>query len=160
MQSSRGSSKRRPDTPDVLGLVMFGVFLILLGWIFSITPNLLDEVINFFVDIRLTEVSPGIFLPLPQSNHPVLYSAVYQFALAFAAAHIFLLIARIALRHPANEVGSAISGGIFWGGLAYIVQRIANGLDWVPAITFFFVLIGIGFIIGAISSYAVKKVRR
>ncbi len=159
-QPSGGTSRRRSDAPDVPGLIMFGIFLILLGWIFSITPNLTDEVINFFKDIRLTEVSPNIFLPLPQSNHPVLYNAVYQFSLAFAAAHVFLLIARIVLRSPIDKIGSAVSGGVFWGGLAYIASRIAGGLDWVPAITLFLIVIGVGIIIGGIFSYAVKRIRR
>jgi len=49
--------RRHPERVDLLGLVSFGFFLILIGILWIGTPNLTNEIIEFFKDFQLMHLT-------------------------------------------------------------------------------------------------------
>jgi hypothetical protein len=82
-------NKNKPRTyqEGLFTAITAGFFLLAIGAIFVITPNLFDKVINFFQDFSIvnvpnTEIS-FIGLENPQS-HMTVYEAAWQFSIALA----------------------------------------------------------------------------
>jgi len=116
----------RRERRDILGLVSFGVFLLLVGMIFIITPNLYRAVERFFGDFHLVEIAPNIFLPAPVSNHPVLYLAVEVFCYLWGLFQIVTLVLRFALGSPIRLKASTLSRIIFWFGAGWLTGLLGT----------------------------------
>ncbi len=67
--------RRRRERTNMLGLVSFGFFLILLGVLWSVTPNLTEEIVDFFKDFQLVHLTEHVILPAPAHSHPFAWSS-------------------------------------------------------------------------------------
>lgn len=129
---------------DILGLVSFGLFLLLVGTIYVYTPNLIDGIKNFIQDFRIQQIYPGASFFAPSSNHPVLYNAVFQFCIIFAILQIGVLIARLVLRESIGRKAGTISGIIFWLGAAFALNSFMVGvIDWFVFLGWLVIIVGI-----------------
>jgi len=141
-------SEKQSRRPDIIGIVTLGFFLLLVGTIFVVTPNLPDKISNFFLDFELREMAPNWTLPAPKSAHPVLYTAVFQFCLVFAFFQIFVLAARFILRDPIDKMAGTISSIVFWFGASWVVSLLINEpLGWFVFVGLIITLIGISIIV-------------
>jgi hypothetical protein len=136
-------SERRERT-DILGLVNFGIFLVIIGIIFATTPNLVDRFADFFRDFHLQEVAPNVSLPVPGLDHPVVFGAIYQFCLAFGIIQIPILAARFIIKDTIRRTANTAAGIIFWLGAAWSVSLImAKSITWLNFVGYIIILIGI-----------------
>lgn len=141
------SSERHRET-DIIGVVTFGFFLMLVGVIFIVTPALIDRIREFLSDFRIREVAPNIFLPEPESNHPVVYTAISQFCLAFGIFQVFVLGARFLLKDPVSKKAETISSLVFWTGASWVVSMLAAAtITWSAFIAWLLILIGTSIIV-------------
>lgn len=111
---------------DWLGLVSFGFFLILLGTLWTITPNLTDKVVEFFKDFQLVHLTEHIVLPAPVHSHPVVYTAAFQFSLVFGVFQIILLILRFFFHSSLNKKAETFSGVGFWVTISFFLYMLVN----------------------------------
>lgn len=144
----------RKESPEWMDFLSFGIFVMLLGFIWASTPNLGNEAIDFFKDLHMAEFSKDVFLPAPTHNHPVLYKAAANFALLFGAFQMVILGLKILLGDSFGGKIDAISGIVFWLVLSLLLNMLANGsIGWFSFIGGFLICIGLAIVLGAGLSY-------
>jgi len=141
--------ERRHEKGDILGLASFGFFLMLVGVIWIITPNLLEEIRKFFEDFKLEEeVFPNVFLPAPVHHHPVVYTAIARFCFVFGLFQIFILVLRFVFREPVDKIAGTFSGMVFWSGAGFVANMLSAGtIKWFAFLGWIIVLIGLSLVI-------------
>lgn len=131
---------------DLLGIISFGLFLILVGVIFAITPDLNNAARDFIKDFELKKADGNLFLPAPAHppRHNVVYTAVGQFCLVWSIFQIGILFSRFFLRDTIHKKAETFSGIIFWLGAAYIINLLrAESISWFAFLAEILMLIGL-----------------
>lgn len=154
---------RRRD--GILGAISAGAFLVIVGLMFIIHPNLIDKVINFFNDIKLVSIlnQNNIMLPAPASValHVDVYSAVEQFSLAWGVFLAAMLVARFAVNSPTRRKAENISDIIFWFGTAYLIQTwLIDSSKWFEFWAMILILLGTSLIVRAVYLAAAGLARK
>jgi len=141
--------ERRHGKEDALSLASFGFFLVIIGVIWIITPNLPQKIIDFFNDFKRTrEIFPKVFLPTPAHSHPVVYMAVARFCFAFGLFQIFILVLRLAFRESMARIAGTISSMVFWFGAGFVSNALSVGtIGWFGFLGWLIVLIGLSLVI-------------
>jgi len=124
--------KKRSEGTNWLGLLSFGLFLILLGTIWTATPNLTEDV-RTFVDPknwRLENVTENIAFPEPQGSYDVLYTAAMQFCFIFGVLQIAILFLRFAFYESINKKAETVSGMTFWFSISFFLHMLIGGLSF------------------------------
>jgi len=124
--------KKRPEETNWLSLLSFGLFLMLLGTIWTATPNLTEDV-KTFVDPknwRLENVTGNIAFPEPQGNYAVLYTAAMQFCFIFGVLQIIILVLRFVFHESTNRKADTVSGIAFWFSTSFFLHMLTNGLSF------------------------------
>ena len=141
--------ERRREGQDRLSLASFGFFLLLIGVIWVITPNLFQEVVDFFKDFKLEkEIFPNVFLPAPAHRHPVVYTALARFCFVFGLFQSVILFLRFFFREPLDRVAGAFSGVVFLLGVGFVSNLLAAGtIGWFGFLGWFIVFIGLSLVV-------------
>jgi len=124
--------KKRLEGTNWLGLLSFGLFLILLGAIWTATPNLTED-FRAFVDPKnwhLKKVTENIAFPEPKDNHPILYTATMQFCFIFGVLQIAILFLRFAFHESINKKAETVSGMTFWFSISFFLHMLIGGLSF------------------------------
>jgi hypothetical protein len=167
-----GFSRRHRE--GLLSAVSAGFFLVLIGLLFVIKPNLYNDTATFFNNFNLTTAVPNtqIQLPAPKSNPTVysanlsVYSAVQQFSLAWAIFLIALLVMRFAFDSSWRRKSENISHIAFWFGMVYLVQtwlinptnsNTYQAKTWFEFWSMVIVLLGISLIVRAVCLAAYRR---
>jgi len=154
-------SEKRSKRPDVIGIVTLGFLLLLVGMIFAITPNLIDRISDFLRDFEIRELAPNWKLPTPKSHHLLLYTAAFQFCLAFAIFQILVLAARFILRDPIDRISGTISSIVFWFGASWLVNLlITETIEWFVFFGLLIALIGTSVIIKSVIGLIARILRK
>jgi len=168
-QSSEGFSQRHRD--GLFSAISAGFFFILVGAIFMTTPNLFNEIIDFFSDFKLVSVPNLTNVSLPAPVHPrahsVVYLAVEQFSYVWGLFQLVILALRFLIRSPLNKDAETMSNIVFWVGTGYLIRTFLIETIRLPLLTetarwFVFwsgiiMLLGVSLIIRAIILMAVPK---
>lgn len=101
--------ERRVKNENRLSMVSLEYLLILIGKVFLIAPNFIDEIVAFLEDSHLAEADSNVLLPVPKSSHPVIYTAATQFCVAYGLFQIVLLVLRFVYRDSLDKGGNS-----FW----------------------------------------------
>lgn len=143
------SHEKQHEKRDILGLASFGFFLLLVGVIWLITPNLSQAVVDFFNSFTLEkEVFPNVFLPSPTGRHPVVYTALARFCFVFGLFQIAILVLRLFFREPTDKVAGTFSGIVFWLGVGFVSNLLAaEALEWFGFLGWFIVFIGVSLVV-------------
>jgi hypothetical protein len=139
--------RERVDLVDLAGL---GFFLVLVGSLIILRPDLPSLIKDFFSDFQVQQVY-GMGLLVPRSNHPVLYGIVFDFCLYMLAFQVVGLLFRFVLNDPIRKKASSVSGIAFWGGFAWIINLLSAELIAWPAFLGWFVIVaGISIVIRSV----------
>jgi hypothetical protein len=161
-----------------------GFFLVLIGLLFVISPNLYGNIITFFSNFNVTSPVPNtsIMLPAPDftraaTNSTVreanlaVYSAAMQFSLAWGVFLVALLVIRFAANSPTRKKAENLGNIVFWFGTAYLVQtwlieKVSSTTDatvqtqrWFEFWPLILMLLGASLIVRAIFLAAVRLTR-
>jgi len=143
--------ERRHEERDILGLASFGFFLLLIGIIWIITPNLHQEVVDFFKDFtRTEEIFPNVFLPAPEhlERHTEVFTALARFCFVFGLFQIVILVLRFFFRDPLNRMAGTFSGMVFWLGAGFVSNLLAaKTIGWFGFLGWLIVLIGLALVV-------------
>ena len=102
-----------------------GFFLLLVGTIFVITPNLFDRILDLLRDFELVDVPhtdlifPGPAFP---SRHSIVYLAAEQFSFAVGLFQIIILALRFLVSSSEGKKAEAVGNLVFWGGAGFLIQ--------------------------------------
>jgi len=143
---------------DWLSIVSLGFFLILAGVIWLITPNPYNEALSFVKDFHLENITENVYLPSPASPHPVVYTAVAQFCLAFGIFHIIILGLRIIFKEPLNRKSGTVSSVIFWLGASYFLFALAaENISWFAFLAGLIIIIGLIIVVSSLTKLLFLK---
>jgi hypothetical protein len=137
------NEKKPLEGTNWLSLLSVGLFLMLLGTIWIITPNLTSDVIAFVnpKNWHLKNVTGNIAFPEPNDSHPILYTATMQFSFVFGVLQIVILVLRFAFRESIDRKAETVSGIAFWFSISFFLHMLT-----IESITMF------GFVSGIIIS--------
>jgi len=148
---------RRREERDWFGLIEFGFFLILLGTILLVTPNVFGRIENFFKDFdpQAEEIYPGIFLPAPRSDHQGVYRTVMYFCFAFGLFQVIILILRFAQKSSIEKKAGTLGGIVFWLGAGILANMLVTGGGgfWFLFIGGLIVLIGLSIMVRVLATF-------
>jgi hypothetical protein len=142
-----------------IGVFSVGVFLILIGMIFAMTPDLFNKAVSFFQDFDLVQVpniSVGILLPAPKNpaNHTTIYSTASWFSFAWGIFLVALLALRILAHSPLQKKAENASDIFFWLTNGFLIGNYLNNTTttviWFTFWTLIIILLGVSLIIRAI----------
>jgi hypothetical protein len=107
----------------------FGGFLVIVGLLFALTPDLWQKITDFFNSITTTAVPYGnstsnIMLPAPAdpAAHQILYNAVLQFDIAFGILQVLIFGLRIWVHSRTHRIAETLGNAVFWLGAAVLVN--------------------------------------
>jgi len=105
--------------------ISVGFCLLLIGFLFAIHANLLDQLINFFKDFEMVDVPhTDIVFPAPGSpgSHSVVYQAAGQFSIAVTVLQVILLALRFVIPSSLRKKSETVSGLVYWAGASFLIQ--------------------------------------
>lgn len=149
----------RKNQEWLFSAISVGFFLLLVGALFVITPNLFDRVMGFFKDFGLVDVPhTNIMFLAPESPqmHLTLYEASWQFSVALAVFQVVILALRFVIPSSWGKRSESAGSLVYWVGAIFLIQAFL--IDNVPVlITHWFqfwsliiVLIGVSLIARAV----------
>lgn len=148
--------KRREE--KLLSWLSFGAFLVIVGAIFLITPNLTDEIEAFFRDFELEQVSGDFYFPTPQNPHPTLYESTAIFCFAYGTYQFLLLILKFAFKADPTKKSETLTSIIFWPATGYGMLMVKDGtIEWLTFIATLVILAAIAIIIRSAAHIIFKK---
>jgi hypothetical protein len=170
-------SQRRRE--GLLSAVSAGFFLVLIGLLFVVKPNLYNDTVTFFNNFNVTSAvsNTQVLLPAPDperstTNSTVreanlsVYSAVQQFSLGWGIFLIALLVIRFVSRSSWRREARNISDIVFWFGTAYLIQGwLINSTSnntyltqtWFEFWSMVLVLLGTSLVVRAMCLAAVRR---
>jgi hypothetical protein len=143
--------KKRSEGTNWLSLLSFGLFLMLLGTIWTATPNLTEDV-RTFVDPknwRLKNVTENIAFPEPKDSHPILYTAAMQFCFIFGVLQIAILVLRFVFHESLNRKAETVSGVALWFSFSFFLHMLVNGLPFFGFIGGIIISAGLALLVGS-----------
>ena len=145
-----------------IGLISFGFFLILVGFIWLNTPGLKDAVVAFIQDFRLKEAFPNVYLPAPKSerSHTVVYGAFQQFSVGYGLFQIVVLALRFVFGSSISDKAGTVSSFVFWLGLSFFVGLLlTESVVWFGFLAGFIVVVGLSIIVRGLAQILMRTVR-
>lgn len=135
----------------MFSLVSLGFFLVLLGFIWAINPDLWSNVVDFFKGFHLENVNEHIILPAPKGHHLVVYRAAMQFCVAFGVFQIVVLALRFVLGESRDRKSGTLSGIVFWLGVGFFLKMLAVGeIGWFGFVAGLIVVVGLLIIVDSL----------
>ena len=127
-----------------------GFFLLLVGTLFIITPNLSDNILNFFDNLKMVDVpnTDVVFLgpQLPQS-HSALFQAVGQFSIALAIFQIIILALRFVIPSSWEHRSETMGNFVYWTGAAVLIQLfLTENTQWFVFWSTIIIIVGVSLI--------------
>ena len=150
---------RLREHENLIRAVGFGGFLVVVGVIFAITPDLFGKISTFFNDFT-TQRLPfagglgNLNLPAPQNPaaHLDVYTAAMRFEIGIAILEFTIVLMRLSLQ-KVYRVAETVGNFVFWGGAAYLTSTflLAGTLQgWFEFWAALVVLVGISMIVRGI----------
>ena len=166
MHENQNSHKHsRGHGEGLISAISVGAVFIIIGIVFTITPDLPAKIGAFFRDITTVSFpfpassSSTITLPGPLNPaiHGVVYTALMQFDLAIGILQILILALRLGMHSPTGKTAETVGNLIFWLGAAVLVNMfLAAGTinGWFEYWGAFIVLVGVTLVARAIVYFA------
>jgi hypothetical protein len=149
----------------LISAISVGAVFIIIGIVFTITPDLPAKIGTFFRDITSVSYpfpagsSSTITLPGPlnPASHGVVYTALMQFDLAIGILQILILALRLGMHSPTGKTAETAGNLIFWLGAAVLVNSVlaVGTIDsWFQFWGALIVVIGVSLVARAIVHFA------
>ncbi|MDI6644933.1 MAG: hypothetical protein QME14_07730 [Methanobacteriaceae archaeon] len=143
---------KKQNKIDLVGILSFGFFILLIGILFVFIPGLSASISNFFAELNITAISSNnftefpsnIYVPTPTGFYPEFYNALFQFCIIFGFFQIFALILRYLINDYVNRKVGNFTDILFWFGAAYLVYIFLNNqISWIVFLGFLVILLGL-----------------
>ena len=130
--------------------ISVGFFLLLVGTLFIVTPNLFDNILNFFGDLKLIDVpnTDVMFIgpQLPRS-HLTFYQAVGQFSIAIGIFQIVILALRFVIPSSWEKRSETLGNFVYWIGASFLIQLfLVESTQWFVFWSTLIIIVGVSLI--------------
>jgi hypothetical protein len=130
--------------------ISIGFFLLLVGTLFVINPDLFGNIIDFFKDFGLVDVPhTNIVFPAPES--PQLYLTVYeaarQFGIALGVFQVVILALRFVIPSSWGKRSETVGNLVYWVGASFLIQSfLIETMQWFVFWSTIIILVGVSII--------------
>ena len=131
-----------------------GFFILLVGTLFVITPNLFDKILDFFkgfdlVDVPNTDIT--FIAPEFPNNHSLVYQAARQFSIALGVFQIVILALRFFVPSSWGKRSEIVGNLVFWVGAGFLIQLfLIETTQWFVFWSTIIMIIGVSMIARAV----------
>ena len=124
----------RKSQEGLFTAISAGFFLLLVGILFVITPNLFDSITDFFKDFKLVDVpNTSIIFPGPEfaRSHLTVYQAAGQASVAICVFQILILGLRFIIPSVWGKRAETVGNFVYWAGAAFLIQYfLVDSTQW------------------------------
>jgi len=134
--------------------ISVGFFILLVGTLFVINPNLFDKILDFFkgfdlVDVPNTDVT--FIAPEFPRLHLTVYQAAGQFSIALGLFQIVILALRFVIPSSWGKRSETVGNLVFWAGAGFLIQLfLIETTQWFVFWSTIVILFGVSMIARAI----------
>jgi hypothetical protein len=130
--------------------ISIGFFLLLVGALFVINPDLFGSILDFFKDFKLVDVpNTNITFPAPASpnSHSMVYGAAGQFSIALGVFQIIILALRFFIPSSWEKRSETVGNFVFWVGASFLIQLfLIETTQWFVFWSTIIILVGVSII--------------
>jgi len=134
--------------------ISVGFFLLLVGTLFVINPNLFGNILDFFKDFDTVDVpNTDITFLAPEfpNNHSLVYRAAGQFSIALGLFQIVILALRFFIPSSWGKRSETVGKLVFWVGAGFLIQSfLIETTQWFIFWSTIIMIIGVSMIARAI----------
>jgi len=127
-----------------------GFFILLVGTLLVINPNLFDKILDFFKDfdtVNVPNTDVTFIAPEFPRLHLTVYQAAGQFSLALAAFQIVILALRFVIPSSWGKRSETVGTLVFWAGAAFLIQSfLIENTQWFVFWSTIIILVGVSMI--------------
>jgi hypothetical protein len=138
----------------VFTAISIGFFILLVGTLFVIDPNLFDKILGFFKDfdtVKVPNTNVTFFGPDFPNRHSLLYQAAGQFSIAVGVFQIVILALRFVIPSSWGKRSETVGGLVFWVGAGFLIQLfLIDTTQWFLFWSAIIILFGVSMIARAI----------
>jgi hypothetical protein len=131
---SKSKETPRQYQEGIFTAISIGFFLLLVGTLFVINPDLFGSIIDFFKDFELVDVPhTSIMLPAPESPklYLTLYEAARQFSIALGIFQVVILALRFVIPSSWGKRSEAVGSFVYWVGASFLIQYfLIDSMQW------------------------------
>ena len=101
-----------------------GFFILLVGTLFVINPNLFDKILDFFKDFgtfNVPNTDVTFFAPEFPRLHLTLYQVARQFSIALAVFQIVILALRFVIPSSWGKRSETVGSLVYWAGASFLI---------------------------------------
>jgi hypothetical protein len=144
----------RKSQDGLFTAISAGFFLLLVGVIFVITPNLFESIIDFLTDFKLVDVpNTNIIFPGPEfpGSHLAVYKAAGQVSIALCLFQIVMLALRFIIPSSWGKRAETVGNFVYWAGAAFLIQSfLVESTQWFVFWSTIIIIAGISLIARAV----------
>ena len=155
-------SRKSREEPDLLGIVTFGLIIILVAVLLVTIPALFPATFNFFLDLAWTEVAPLFWwwTPTTPAAHTLVYNGIYIFFLGTIVINIIVLLLRVIFRDLTKRQIEAIGGIVMSAGVTWAAYNFSISYTLTNAFAvfcgWFVAFIGVSILITSFGEWFVR----
>ena len=152
MNESKGTPRQYQE--GLFTAISVGFFILLVGTLFVINPNLFDKILDFFkgfdlVDVPNTDVT--FIAPEFPRLHLTVYQAAGQFSIALGLFQIVILALRFVIPSSWGKRSETVGNLVFWAGAGFLIQLfLIETTQWFVFWSTIVILFGVSMIARAI----------
>ena len=148
MNQNKQPARKYPE--GLFTAVSAGFFLLLVGALFVVTPNLFDGIIDFFQDFSLVDVphTDIVFIgPEFPRAHLTVYQAAAQFSIALAVFQVVMLALRFITPSSWAKRSETVGNLVYWAAAAFLTQTfLVETTQWFVFWSTILIAIGVSLI--------------
>jgi len=152
LNESKGTPRQYQE--GLFTAISVGFFILLVGTLFVINPNLFDKILDFFkgfdlVDVPNTDVT--FIAPEFPRLHLTVYQAAGQFSIALGLFQIVILALRFVIPSSWGKRSETVGNLVFWAGAGFLIQLfLIETTQWFVFWSTIVILFGVSMIARAI----------
>ncbi len=134
--------------------ISVGFFLLLVGTLFVINPNLFDKILDFFKDFGTFDVpNTDVTFIAPEFPrlHLTVYQAARQFSIALGVFQIVILALRFVIPSSWGKRSETVGNLVFWVGAGFLIQLfLIENTQWFVFWSTVIIVVGVSLIARAV----------
>ncbi|MBT8171864.1 hypothetical protein KJN74_03225 [Candidatus Bathyarchaeota archaeon] len=146
--------KSQKNNEGLFSAISAGFFLLLLGTIFVLNPNLFGETIDLLRDIAIVDVpnTDISFLGIESPPlHLAVYEAAFQISIALVVFQVIILGLRFVFQSSRIKRSETVGNIVYWSGTSYLIHLfLIENTQWFVFWSTILIIVGISLIIRAI----------
>ena len=147
---SKSKETPRQYQEGIFTAISIGFFLLLVGTLFVINPDLFGGILDFFKDFKLVDVPhTNIMFPAPESPqlHLTVYQAARQFSIALGVFQVVILALRFFIPSSWGKRSEAVGSLVYWVGAIFLIQYfLIESTQWFVFWSTILILAGVSII--------------